>query len=174
MPWPTKWGSDVKAGVFAAVFEHGCSVARATALARAGELPQLKPGDPRPAAAAELPAGTVADWVRHERARRRMEERARAAPASVLSSTVGRLAAVLERETGRIERASQQNRLDPDRVRDLARAGLELERLARAIGKDGGNGSSAPVQTGKDAARAGDAGDAAPASFLDALASETG
>lgn len=173
MPWQTKWSADVKAGVFAAVFDYGVSAVRAHELARSGELPQLKPGDPRPAAAPGLPLGTVRDWLRHERVRRRRVEVARAAPNAVLSDTVARLAALLEREVSRAERQSAQNRLKPELVRDIARAGLELQRLAAAAGKTGGGARSNEDYAGKSAS--GGAGKPEPErTWLEGLADETG
>lgn len=169
MPWPTKWSADVKAGVFAAVFDHECSAARALELARAGQLPQLEPGKPRPVAAPELPLGTVRDWLRHERVRRTRVEKARAEPAAVLGDSIGRLAALHEREVTRAERMSRTGKLKPETLRDLARAGIELQRLAAVAGK-GAARSNEPLPDASTAAPTGSSSAAPERSWLEGLA----
>lgn len=78
-------------------------------------------------------------------------------PAAVLAGHAGRLAALLDRETRRVERGN--GRVDPKHVAELARAGLELAKLVRAIAP----GEPAPAPARRDAA---------PAGFLDALAAD--
>jgi hypothetical protein len=127
MPFAPQWPEPLRAAMLRAILERGLSAPRALELAAAG---QLEPG----LAAGAPPLGTVRDWARLERMRRRAETVATAGPAAVLAGTVARLTAVLDRD---IQRLSQSTKpADPKRVAEIARAGQEIAKLLRAIGPE--------------------------------------
>jgi hypothetical protein len=169
MAFPRKWSEDLQRAVFVVVFDRGASARAAHDLATAGTLPQLEPGQPRLPAAPELPLKTVQDWCRHERARRKQLERARAAPAEVMGAAAGRLAAIHDREVTRAERRAARGQLEPGTIAKLARDAIEIARLARAVqtGKlpaDPGDASGAAAGT------SGDTASDAPRSWIEQLA----
>lgn len=174
MGFVKKWPDEVREGVFKAVFEQGATVRAAAQAAVAGELPQLRAGDPRPPAAVGLPEGTVQDWCRHERRKRRRLEAARSAPEVVLGDTVARLVALHEADMSRAERKAARGQLKPGTLRDLAKDGQEIARLAAMTAKRGSGrqtgseqGDTAPVQTGAGQSESTDG------SWLEQLAEET-
>lgn len=156
MPFASRWPETLRAACVAAVLDHPrMSAARAAELAAAGTLAQGLEAHP-------VPVGTVRDWVRDEKQRRRGAAAVSAGPLAQLEQSAARLAALVERETARAERQSTRGNLDAARLVTLARAGVECARMARACGSGSG---AAPA---KDAPADGAA--ERPASFLEGLA----
>lgn len=169
MSFPRKWSPDLQLAVFLVVFDRGATARAAHELATAGTLPQLEPGQPRLPAAPELPLKTVQDWCRHERARRRQLERARAAPAEVIGEAAARLASLHDREVTRAERRASRGQLEPGTIAKLARDAIEIARLARAV--QTGRLPADPADASSSGAAAGpNTSSDAPAGFLEGLA----
>lgn len=166
MPFTPRWPTELRDACNYVVIELGETATVAHQRAVAGTLPQLKPGATRPDAQPDLPIGTVRDWAREAKVRRRQVQAAAAGPRELLTGTVARLNALFEREVKRAEVQAARRVIEPDRIERLAKAGLALERLSRAVSGKGGPVPEEGAKTAKpDAA-------SAAGSFLDALAGE--
>jgi hypothetical protein len=127
MGFERKWSDELKQAIVAAVLDHGMSVPQAVRAANAGELPGRGRGVP----AAPIKVAYTRDLVSDERRRRKLQESARAAPGEIVGRSLGRLAAILDREVERAESQARRGKVNPDHILKLARAGVEVAKLAK-------------------------------------------
>jgi hypothetical protein len=128
MAFKSVWSEELKRAVIVAQLDHGMTAREASDAAHRGELPGIGRG----VAPAPIGVAYCRDLASDERRKRKLEESARAAPGEIIGAAVGRLAAILDRETSRAETQARKGRVDPDQITKLARAGVEVAKLARA------------------------------------------
>lgn len=167
MAFKRRWSLELRDATIAAALDRNWTAREAWAAAVDGRL-QLGGENIPPADG--LPIGTVRDWVRVARAERGQLEAAAAGPEAVLSRHVAETVALLDTSRVKVRRAIGRGRAGAKDVAELARAGVEVARLVRAVH---GNGSSSSAEDGSSAAPAaadGPVQTGGAGSFVDALA----
>jgi hypothetical protein len=128
MAFKSVWSEELKRAVVVAQLDHGLTAREASDAAHRGELPGIGRG----VAPAPIGVAYCRDLASDERRKRKLEEEARKAPGEIVGAALGRLAAMLDQETQKAERKARQGKVDPAQIQALARAGLEVAKLARA------------------------------------------
>jgi hypothetical protein len=118
------------------MLDHGMTAAQAHGAANRGELPGIGHG----LAPFPVPLTTVASWGTEARRDRRATEVAGRAPATVLEVLCAELTAELERQVKRMRSRRKPDKLSPDEIGKIARAGVEVAKLRKMIDGAGGQG----------------------------------
>lgn len=163
MAFKRRWPIELRDACIGAALDRGWTATAVHAAAVDGRLQHAG----QLLAPADVPIGTVRDWVRVARAERGQLEAAAAGPDAVLSRHVAETVALLDRSRAKTRRALERGKAGAPEIAALARAGVEVARLVRAVH---GPGSSS---TGDESARKPPAPDEPPVQtggFVDALA----
>jgi hypothetical protein len=164
MAFKSRWSAELRAACLEVVLERGWTATAAHAAAVAGRLQYRGENVP---AAPELPVGTVRDWARLERSERSQVAAAAAGPDVVLSRHLAELSGMLDRERAKTRRALARGKATPEAIGRLARAGLEVAKLARALQSPG---SSPRLNGAEDGASSTSSAAPAEPGFIDGLA----
>lgn len=131
MAFKARYTQEQKRAIVAAQVDHQCTAKRTVELAAAGQLPGIGHG----LAPFEIPLTTARTYAGTARRRRRATEVAASDPTEILRRGLATLATDWHRATEHHHRQTARGKHDPDQTARLAKAGREIDQLARGLNR---------------------------------------